>query len=111
MEGGRARWTIENEVFNTLKNQVYNFEHNFGHGYKNLSHVFVNLMLCAFLIDQAVALCCEIRKQARNKYHANIVFWSKIKGLFLEYILNTWEDIYLSMINGYRAPELVPDTS
>src|SRR5712692_8138802 len=28
MRGGRARWKIENETFNTLKNQGYNFEHN-----------------------------------------------------------------------------------
>ena len=34
--GGRARWHIENETFNTLKNQDYHFEHNFGHGYKHL---------------------------------------------------------------------------
>jgi hypothetical protein len=26
--GGRARWKIENETFNTLKNQGYHFEHN-----------------------------------------------------------------------------------
>jgi len=30
MRGGRARWKIENETFNTLKNQGYHFEHNFG---------------------------------------------------------------------------------
>jgi hypothetical protein len=30
MRGGRARWKIENETFNTLKNQGYNFEHNYG---------------------------------------------------------------------------------
>jgi hypothetical protein len=40
MRGGRARWKIENETFNTLKNQDYQFEHNFGHGNKNLSVVF-----------------------------------------------------------------------
>jgi hypothetical protein len=32
MRGARARWKIENETFNTLKNQGYHFEHNFGHG-------------------------------------------------------------------------------
>jgi len=35
MRGGRARWRIENETFNTLKNQGYHFEHNFGHGNKS----------------------------------------------------------------------------
>ena len=32
VRGGRARWKIENETYNTLKNQGYHFEHNFGHG-------------------------------------------------------------------------------
>jgi hypothetical protein len=32
VQGGRARWKIENETFNTLKNQGYHIEHNFGHG-------------------------------------------------------------------------------
>ena len=27
-QGGRAKWKIENETFNTLKNQGYHFEHN-----------------------------------------------------------------------------------
>lgn len=35
-KGGRARWKIENEAFNTLKNQGYEFEHNYGHGNNNL---------------------------------------------------------------------------
>ena len=34
---GRARWKIENETFNVLKNQGYNLEHSFGHGKQNLS--------------------------------------------------------------------------
>ena len=28
VKGGRCRWKIENETFNTLKNQGYHFEHN-----------------------------------------------------------------------------------
>ena len=28
VRGGRARWKIENETFNTLKNQGYDIEHN-----------------------------------------------------------------------------------
>jgi hypothetical protein len=34
---GRARWKIENETFNVLKNKGYNLEHSFGHGKRNLS--------------------------------------------------------------------------
>ena len=35
--GGRARWRIENETFNTLKNQEYEFEHNYGVRHGELS--------------------------------------------------------------------------
>ena len=61
MRAGRARWKIENETFNTLKNQGYNFEH-YGHGGKNLCLVMMMLMLLAFLIDQVQFLCCKLRK-------------------------------------------------
>ena len=60
MRGGRARWKIENETFNTLKNQGYNFEHNYGHGEQHLSVVFAMLMMLAFLVDQTQQLCCAL---------------------------------------------------
>ena len=56
MRAARARWKIENETFNTLKNQGYNLEHNYGHGNKNLCSVMTMLMVLAFLIDQVQQL-------------------------------------------------------
>jgi hypothetical protein len=35
-----------------LKNQGYHFEHNYGHGGRNLATVLALLMMLAFLIDQ-----------------------------------------------------------
>ncbi|MBK7890695.1 MAG: transposase [Bdellovibrionales bacterium] len=64
VRAGRTRWKIENETFNTLKNQGYEFEHNFGHGYKNLSSNFAHLMLLAFLIDQLQELRCRVFQAA-----------------------------------------------
>ena len=58
--GGRARWKIENETFNTLKNQGYHLEHNYGHGEQNLSVVLALLMMLAFLVDQVQQLCCPL---------------------------------------------------
>jgi hypothetical protein len=60
MRGARARWKIENETFNTLKNQGYHFEHNFGHGNQNLSTVLMHLMMLAFLIDQIQQRGCRL---------------------------------------------------
>ena len=46
---GRARWKIENETFNVLKNNGYHLEHNFGHGKENLSALLATLNLFARL--------------------------------------------------------------
>ena len=67
MRAGRARWRIENETFNTLKNQGYGFEHNFGHGKRHLATVFAQLMMLAFLIDQAQQRCCALFQAARGE--------------------------------------------
>jgi len=67
MRAGRSRWRIENETFNCLKNQGYNFNHNYGHGYKNLCSVMTMLMMLVFLIDQVQQLCCKTYQKARNK--------------------------------------------
>ena len=52
MRAGRARWRIENETFNTLKNQDCGLEHNHGHGHRHLATALAELMTLAFLIDQ-----------------------------------------------------------
>src|SRR6266581_4276709 len=64
MRGGRARWKIENETFNTLKNQGYNFEHNDSHGEQNLSVVFALLMMLASLRQLFEALWYGFKKSS-----------------------------------------------
>ena len=109
---GRARWRIENETFNTLKNQGYQFEHNFGHGYKNLSHVFGLLMFLAFLIDQVQQRCCGLFQEALEKAKRKIRFWEKLRMYFLEFYIDSWTDLYAAMSKkrGMRFVELT-DTS
>ena len=67
---GRARWKIENESFNVLKNNGYNLEHNFGHGKNNLSAVFVSLNLLAFafhtVCESAISLKISGAEQWRR---------------------------------------------
>ncbi len=45
---GRARWKIENESFNVMKNHGYELEHNFGHGQKFLAMTLAAFNLLAF---------------------------------------------------------------
>ncbi len=99
--GGRVRWHIENETFNTLKNQGYHFEHNFGHGEENLSTVFAMLMMLAFLIDQCEQLCCGLFQGAlgylKNK---KTRLWRHVKGFFTFHITPSWASLYRAIIKG-----------
>lgn len=98
--GGRARWHIENETFNTLKNQGYHFEHNFGHGYKNLSTIFAQLMMLAFLIDQTEQFCCGLFQGALKKLKSKKSrLWRTIRELFATHVVSSWEVLYLAIIN------------
>jgi hypothetical protein len=45
---GRTRWKIENEGFNVMKNDGYEFEHNFSHGARFLAMRLASLNILAF---------------------------------------------------------------
>lgn len=105
-KGGRARWKIENETFNTLKNYGYNFEHNYGHGKKYLSTNLGMLMMLAFLIDQLQELTCTLYKKCRTHLRTYRDLWEHMRVLFCRFILGDWENFYLTL-----AEEKIPDTS
>jgi hypothetical protein len=112
MRAARSRWKIENETFNTLKNQGYHFEHNFGHGYQYLSTILCFTMMLAFLIDQAQALCCRLFQGAWEKIDSGVIFWQKLRSIFFEYWVLSWSDLYLAIQYGYAKQTLIPaDTS
>ena len=112
MRAARARWRIENETFNTLKNQGYCFEHNFGHGTKHLSTVFAYLMMLAFLIDQCQQRCCALFQGAQAKAGRARYFWERLRALFLDFQLPDWETLYRALAFGHRAPvPIILDTS
>lgn len=101
---GRARWSIENETFNTLKNLGYNFEHNFGHGYNNLSEVLCHLMFIAFAIDQIQSYCGYYFKLALKIVHAKKYIWEKIRNTCMLVVVSSWQELYESVIGFYGNP-------
>jgi hypothetical protein len=107
MRGGRARWKIENETFNTLKNQGYEFEHNFGHGNENLSVVFSMLMMLAFLVDQTQQLCCPVFRDAWEKMGSKKMLWERMRSFFREYIVSSMQQILGALAYGYERPQPV----
>lgn len=94
MRGGRARWKIENEVFNTLKNQGYNLEHNFGHGFENLCNNFVMLMMLAFMVDQLQQLCCSQFAKALKKVGCKRTLWETMSMAFKFFYIDTWSTFF-----------------
>jgi hypothetical protein len=93
-KAGRARWKVENEAFNTLKNQGYQFEHNFGHGEKHLSANFTFLMMLAFLFDQIQQRMNVVFRRAAGIAGSKIAFWEKIRQLFDLVAVDSMQTIY-----------------
>ena len=113
MRGGRARWKIENETFNTLKNQGYNFEHNYGHGMKNLSVVFATVMMLAFLVDQTQQLCCALFQAVWAKLGSKRLLWERMRALFYTYQLDSMRALFEALFYGFEKsrPVLSLDSS
>jgi hypothetical protein len=109
MRGGRARWKIENETFNTLKNQGYGFGHNYGLGKNNLSTVFVLLMMLAFLVDQALQLCCVLFNEVWKKVKSKRQLWEDIRSMFRFFNIDSMESLYLAILSDIKVQ--LPDLS
>lgn len=113
MLGGRARWKVENETFNTLKNQGYQFEHNFGHGKKNLHTVFALLMMLTFLMDQVQEAACGLFQAALTGMLKKRRLWERMRGYFNICQLDSWATLYevMSQRLTFKGIKVVSDTS
>jgi len=113
MRGGRTRWKIENETFNTLKNQGYHFEHNYGLGKKNLSLVFAMLMMLAFLVDLTQQLSCDIFRAVWSKLGSKRALWERMRSLFKEFAFESMKMLYDAIIYGvkFQSPIILYDSS
>jgi len=101
MRGGRSRWKIENETFNTLKNQGYHFEHNYGHGKKNLATVMALLMFLAFAVDQMIQRCWKTFRQVRAGLRTKAKLWQSLRALFKVKFFRSMEALYRQMAELY----------
>lgn len=113
MRGGRARWRIENETCNTLKNQGYHCEHNFGHGYQHLSVVCALLMMLAFCVDQVQQRCCPLFHAAWATWGSKRLLWEKMRAWFDAYALASMPHLFAALVYGLNKspPTLDCDTS
>lgn len=99
-QGGRSRWRIENETFNTLKNQGYHYEHNYGHGKENLSTVLMLLMFLAFLVDQVQQACCPLFQAVLEKLKTRRKLWDHLRSHVRHFRFHSFYALWSAVLTG-----------
>jgi hypothetical protein len=94
----RARWKIEHEYNNTLKNHGYNLEHNFGHGENHASEIYCVLNLLAFMMHGMLQLLDEDYQKARAAFGRRDEFFSALRFAFRRFLHNSWEDFMIFVL-------------
>jgi hypothetical protein len=93
VRAAKCRWKIENECFNTLKNQGYHIEHNYGHGKKNLCFNFFLLTLLAFFFHQIFELTDHLYQACRKKFGSKRNMWENLRVRIRIFVFETWEHL------------------
>lgn len=99
VKAGRARWKIENEAFNTLKNQGYHLEHNFGHGDKFLSYNLLLFNFLAFFMHQIFELSDRLYQKCRSKFTSRKEFWNQLRCTIRILIFPSFESLLQFIID------------
>ena len=98
-KAGRCRWKIENECFNTLKNQGYHLAHNYGHGNKNLSYNMYLLTLLAFYFHQIFELTDGVYQACRVSFGSKVHLWENFRVTIRMIIVEDWAELMDLMLH------------
>jgi hypothetical protein len=102
----RARWKIENETFNVLKNNGYHLEHNFGHGKQHLAMIFAALNLLAFAIHTVCDCADKLWVAAREAKRARARFFEHIRTITAYLVFPNWQTLMTTSIQSKPPPEI-----
>ena len=100
----RARWKIENETFNVLKQHGYHLEHNFGHGRKTLAGVLVALNLIAFALHTACELAETLWRQARDRLGTRRRLFEHLRTVTEYRVFPDWRALMVLLATGGAQP-------
>lgn len=100
---GRARWKIENENNNVLKNQGYHFDHNFGHGKQHLSNLLATLMILAYLFHTTLDWVDIAYRTVRSLLPSRRTFFEHLRALMQYLPFDNWDALMKFMLNGLGA--------
>jgi hypothetical protein len=99
---GRARWKIENEHNNVLKNHGYNLEHNFGHGKTHASEMYCLLNLLAFQMHSLLDINDEDYQKARAYARRRDEFFNELRVHIRRRLFDSWQQF---MVFVYSDPD------
>ena len=102
----RARWKIENETFNVLKNNGYHLEHNFGHGKQHLAMTFAATNLLAFAFHTACDCLENLWIKARAAKRARRRFFEHIRTITAYLVFPDWQTLMTTLIQSKPPPEI-----
>ena len=103
---GRARWKVENENNNVLKNRGYQLGHNFGHGQQHLSNLLVSMALLAFLMHTALEWIDQRYRQLRQQPFSRKAFFEHLRTLVLFLPFDSWDHLMAFMLNPSANPPI-----
>ena len=90
---GRSRWKSENECFNTLTNQGYHIEHNYGHGNNYACFNYFLLSLLSFMFHQIFELTDKIYTSCREKFGSKKNLWETLRSYIRIIVFKSWETL------------------
>jgi len=102
----RARWKIENESFNVLKNNGYHLEHNFGHGKQHLAMLFAALNLLAFAIHTVCDCTEQLWIAARQAKRSRARFFEHIRTITAYLVFPDWPTLMTTLTQSKPPPEI-----
>ncbi len=110
ISSGRARWKVENENHNTLKNHGYHLAHNYGHGKQFLSQTLLTLNILAFLTHTVLQRFDHVYIAVRKKLGTRQKFFQSIQLLTEFFCFRNWQHLIHFMAQQLNVV-LAEDTS
>ena len=104
---GRARWKIENESFNVMKNHGYELEHNFGHGKRFLAMTMAALNLLAFAWHTVLDLVEPPWRRAREAAEKRTSFFAYLGTLTSFVVFPAWSELLEALATFTIPPNLL----
>jgi hypothetical protein len=98
-ECGRARWKIENEHNNVLKNRGYNLKHNFGHGDSHAADIFFLLNLLSLQFHTILEYCDLEYQLTYSTFPARVAFFEALRVLIRRRYFASWIE-FLQYVRG-----------